>query len=157
MKRSLAAALMAAALAFGAAGCTSDGSGGDGPSPSASGGTKGGSDSPTADPSNVSPPLKKVPKVKRAKGAIKDLTLGECNTDAGKQSVTGSITSSAAKTVDYLVTVSWTTPTSDVMGRGFAVLRDVSPGQTVEFTIEAKVQDGAERCVPGVVFGTIKG
>jgi hypothetical protein len=110
----------------------------------------------SVDPANVSPSdLPKVPKVKKPKGAINDLTLGDCETDAGRQTVTGELTSSAEKQADFLVTISWTTGSSDVMGRGFAVLRDVEPGATEEFEIEAKVAKGATQCVPGVVYGTV--
>jgi hypothetical protein len=96
-----------------------------------------------------------IPKVQGAQGAIGDLTLGDCATDAGKQTVTGEITSSAKKSADYLVTLSWTTSDSDVMGRGFAVLQDVEPGATETFEIQAKVAKGATLCVPGVVYGAI--
>jgi hypothetical protein len=114
------------------------------------------SDSTSVDPSNVSPDnLPSVPKVKGEKGAISALTLGDCDTAAGKQKVSGEITSSAKKSADYLVTLSWTTSDGDVMGRGFAVLQDVEPGATEELEIEAQVAKGATQCVPGVVYGTI--
>ena len=112
--------------------------------------------SASVDPGNVSPDnLPTVPEVKGAKGAIDALTLGECETEAGQQTVSGEITSSAKKSADFLVTLSWTTSTSDVMGRGIAVLQDVAPGATEGFEIEAKVAEGAKLCVPGVVYGTI--
>ncbi|MGL5827000.1 MAG: hypothetical protein ACRCYU_19630 [Nocardioides sp.] len=112
--------------------------------------------SAAVDPANVSPAnLPKVPEVKKAQGAIKDLTLGECATAAGKQTVQGEITSSARGKADYLVTVSWATGAGDVMGRGFAVLENVKPGATETFTITAKVKDGATQCVPGVTYGRV--
>jgi hypothetical protein len=110
----------------------------------------------SVDPANVSPPgLPTVPKVRRERGAIQDLSLGECATKAGKQTVTGEITSSAKRPVDYLVTVSWTTGSADVKGRGFAVLQDVAPGATESFEITAKVADGATQCVQGASYGQI--
>jgi hypothetical protein len=116
--------------------------------------------SPTAsesvNPDNVSPSnLPEPPKVKGLQGAIDDLSLGECATDAGKQTVSGEITSSADSAADYLVTVSWTTAAGDVMGRGFKVLQDVAPGATKSFKIKAEVAEGATQCVPGAVYGTI--
>ncbi len=114
--------------------------------------------SESVDPGNVSPDdLPTIPQVKGETGAIGALTLGDCATDAGPQTVSGEITSPAKKSADYLVTVSWTTSDSDVMGRGFAVLQDVEPGATEEFEIHAKVAKGATQCVPGVVYGTIAG
>lgn len=112
--------------------------------------------SASVDEGSISPPLKELPTVTKPKGAIKALTLEECSMGAGGQSVKGSITSIAKQQADYLVTVSWTTSDHDVMGRGFAVLSDVDPGETVDFTIKAKVKEGASLCVPGVVYGTIE-
>ena len=52
---------------------------------------------PAVDPSRVSPTdLPTPPVVKDPKGAIRDLTLGDCKTDAGQQMVSGSITSTAS-------------------------------------------------------------
>jgi hypothetical protein len=147
--RPLTALLAALALAAALTACSSD----DEPE----GGEKSPAATESVDPANVSPPnLPKVPQVKGEKGAIDALTLGECETDAGQQTVTGEITSPAKKSADFLITVSWTTSDSDVMGRGFAVLQDVEPGDTEEFEISAKVAEGATQCVPGVVFGTIE-
>lgn len=109
------------------------------------------------DPSRVSPTdLPTPPTVKDAKGDIKDLTLGECGTTAGQQTVKGSLTSSVDAVADFLVTVSWTTATGDVMGRGFAVVKALAPGKTESFEITAKVAPGATQCVKGVEYGTIK-
>lgn len=111
---------------------------------------------PAVDPSRVSPSdLPTPPVVADAKGAIRDLTLGECKTDAGEETVSGSVTSTQTATADYLVTVSWTNATGDVMGRGYSVLKKVAPGQTVKFDIKAKVAAGATQCVKGVEYGTI--
>jgi hypothetical protein len=111
---------------------------------------------PAVDPSRVSPTdLPTPPVVKDAKGAVRDLTLGECKTDAGDETVSGSLTSSQSAAADFLVSVSWTNATGDVMGRGYSVLKKVAPGQTVTFEIKAKVAAGATQCVKGVEYGTI--
>jgi hypothetical protein len=141
--------VVALALAATLTACNGDDEPGALNSPSAS-------DPASVDPSNVSPGnLPAIPEVQGARGAIDALTLGDCETEAGKQTVSGDITSSAKRPADYLVTLSWTTSDSDVMGRGFAVLQDVAPGATEEFEIQAKVAKGATLCVPGVVYGTI--
>ncbi|MGC3994263.1 MAG: hypothetical protein QM779_09180 [Propionicimonas sp.] len=115
---------------------------------------------PTAvsvDPSRVSPTdLPTPPVVKDSQGDVKDLTLGECATEAGTQKVSGSLTSTLPDTQDFLVTVSWTTASGDVMGRGFAVVQDLAPGKTESFEITADVAPGATQCVKGVEYGTIK-
>jgi hypothetical protein len=132
-------------------GCSSDNKSSDKPKPSSSG-------SPTAvDTSGISPQdMPTPPTVAKAKGAVVALQLGECPTDAGEQTVTGTITSPAKKTVDFLVVINWATAEGDVMGRGFEVLRGVKPGEKRDLSITAKVAKGAERCVPFVQYGTIK-
>ncbi len=151
MKKAISLALAAGVLAAALTGCTDDGDG----TPEADGSGSASAATEGVDPSNVSPSdLPDIPALKRERGgAIKDLDLGECATDKGKQEVSGTITSSLKKRADYLVTVSWTTSSGDVMGRGFAVLKGVAPGASKDFTIEAKVADGATQCVSGVVYG----
>ena len=113
--------------------------------------------SPSVDPSRVSPTdLPTPPVVKDSKGSVKDLTLGECKTEAGEQVVSGELKSSLSSTEDFLVTVSWTTASGDVMGRGFKVIQDLEPGATEKFEIKATVAPGATQCVKGVEYGTIK-
>ncbi len=152
LTRTLASLLCTAVLAFSAAGCSGDKDKDPKASPSKDASP---SESESVDPGNVSPPLKDVPVVKAEKGDIDALTMGECDTAAGQQSIAGKITSSANKRVDYLVTVSWTTAGGDVMGRGFKVLDNVAPGETKSFKIKAKVADGATQCVKGVSYGQI--
>jgi hypothetical protein len=96
------------------------------------------------------------PKVKDKKGDIQALSLAKCPTDAGKVKAKGTIKSSAKDVVDYVVSISWTNDTSDVMGRGDAVLRDVKPGDKVDFSVKADVAEGATRCVTGVIYGKVK-
>jgi hypothetical protein len=114
--------------------------------------------SPTAiDTSGISPQdMPTPPNVGKPKGAVAALSLGTCPTDAGEQTVTGSITSPAKAATDFLVVINWATEAGDVMGRGFTVLRDVKPGEKRELSITAKVAKGAKRCVPFVQYGTIK-
>lgn len=112
---------------------------------------------PSVDPARVSPTdLPVPPAVKDPQGAIRDLALGECKTTAGRQTVKGELTSSQKAVTDFLVTISWTTATGDVMGRGFKVVKALAPGETKKFEIKAKVSDGAVQCVKGVQFGSIK-
>lgn len=150
MMKTSSMAIAAILVALTVAACSGDSS--DSDAAAASGSP---SDGQSVDPANVSPPLKDLPRVKNRAGAIKDLTMGDCATAAGKQRVDGSITSSAEDDVDYLVTVSWTTSAGDVMGRGFKVLEDVAPGETVDFTIKATVSEGATQCVKGAEYGKI--
>lgn len=115
-----------------------------------------GSPTQTATPGVISPTgLPRPPRVTNPQGGIRGLTLGTCRVDAGEQRVTGQVRSPAANTADFLVSVAWTTDRGDVLGRGFAVIRNVPAGATRPFEITATVADGATRCVPNVQFGQI--
>lgn len=141
----IASALTAVALGLTLSGCTA------GSDPSVS-------QAPQIDPSRISPTyLPTPPKVKNAQGDIKDLVMGECQTAAGKQTIDGKLTSTLADSADFLVTVSWTNATGDVMGRGFSVIQNLEPGKTATVTITATVAAGATQCVNGVEYGSIKG
>ncbi len=148
-KTSVTALLAASLLALPLAGCS-----GDDEDPQADG-SESPSSSESIDPGNVSPSdLPPFPTLKKKQGgAIGDLELGDCATDAGKQEVSGTITSSQKRTTDFLVTVSWTTSGNDVMGLGWKFLKGVKPGDSVDFTIKADVADGATQCVKGVEYG----
>lgn len=114
------------------------------------------SPSGSVDPGKVSPTdLPTEPAVKGEVGAVQDSTFGDCATDAGKQSVSGSLTSSAKKPQDYVVTVSWVNDTSDVLARGVVVVRDLAPGASKKFTIDADVPKGAATCTFHVVRGSV--
>ncbi len=142
-KSVIAGALLGLVLGSGLVGCS---------------GPSGPSAGPSVDPSRVSPTdLPTPPTVTDPQGDVKDLTLGDCNTEAGEQKVDASLTSTLDSRQDFVVSLSWTTSANDVMGRGFKVLRNVAPGETREFTIKAKVADGAAVCVPGVSYGSMKG
>lgn len=108
------------------------------------------SDGPTAEPGGG-------PSVVGAQGAAQDLTLGKCSIEPGPQTVTGTVTSSADTKVDYVITLHWTTDEASGVGDGFAVVRNVSPGQTKKFTVKAEVGKGAAKCIPHVVYGKVKG
>jgi hypothetical protein len=138
----IAAALLGVALASGLVGCTTPAT----PTPGAS-----------VDPSRVSPTdLPTPPTVTDSQGDVKDLVLGDCKTEAGEQTVTGELTSTLTSPQDFLVTVSWTTASGDVMGRGFTVIQALEPGKKTTFEIKTTVAPGATQCVKGVEYGTIK-
>jgi hypothetical protein len=142
-RKAIAGVLLSLALGSGLAGCAAFGQA----TPTG----------PSVDPSRVSPTdLPTAPTVKDPQGDVKDLTLGECKTEAGEQVVTGELTSTLPGPKDFLVTVSWTTASGDVMGRGFTVIKALAPGKATKFEIKATVAPGATQCVKGVEYGTIE-
>lgn len=149
--RTITAAILAGCLALGLVGCSSDKQQPASDTPAAATTPSG------VDPARVSPTLKPLPDVSTTGGAIRDLKLGECATSPGEQTVKGELTSSQKRKHDFLVTVSWTTATGDVMGRGFQLVKGLAPGQSKDIKITAKVADGATQCVTGVTYGKSKG
>ena len=94
--------LLAGALTVGLSACSGDSKDPD-PKPSASS-----SSSPGAvDPSRVSPSdLPSVPVLAQEDGGdLKDLTLGDCNTEAGEQKVDASLTSTLDSKQDFVVSL----------------------------------------------------
>lgn len=146
--RTVAVAFAALAV-LGLSACSGDDDKQDKPAKAAS--------SPTSiDPSRLTPTnLPDVPEIAEAKGAVADASFGSCATNAGDTNVTGTITSSAAKARDYVVTVSWVNATSDVLGRGVAVVRNVAPKTTHEFLVSATVPKGATTCTFQVLRGRV--
>jgi hypothetical protein len=110
-------------------------------------------------PPTTSPPdLPVPPQLGRAEGAVDDVEWdqAECGTEAGEQSVSGTITNSTDARTGYLVQISWTNNTSDVLGLGYELIRGARPGEETEWTIDADVADGATQCVIFVQRGVIK-
>ena len=133
------------------AACSGDGSAEGSGEPSPSGGA-----SASVDPATVSPAdLPDVPKVRRAQGAVGDVEFGECATDAGEQTVTGTVTNPGRRATDYAVTVSWTNDGSDVLARGVVVLEELAGGATEEFEVRARVPDAATTCTYFVQRGDV--
>ncbi|GAB3312288.1 hypothetical protein EK0264_09575 [Epidermidibacterium keratini] len=111
---------------------------------------------PAVDPKKVSPTdLPQPPAIENAAGARQEAEMGECKTAAGSQEVTGKITNAGDGAIDYVVVVNWVNGSSDVMGRGVAVLKAVEPGAAVDWSVSAEVAEGAEACTLNVQKGTV--
>lgn len=144
-------AIVAAALllGFGTASCSDDSSDKSDDKPTAAASEKSNE--------RVAPEgLPEIPKLAKAKGAVGDLELADCEVDAGEQTVSGTIASTAKKVRDYVVTISWVNDSSDVRGRAVVVEKAVEPGAERDFEATADVAAGATQCVPNVRAGTLK-
>lgn len=105
----------------------------------------------------VVPDLPEPPDVQEAQGATDALQLEECGpVDGPRAKVSGTLTSTAEAEADWLVVLTWTNPEGDVLGRGYRVVQDLKPGKSRHLTITAEVAEGAETCVPSVLYGRIK-
>lgn len=152
--------LVVPAMVLAMSGCSGDDEGdtdattSDGASDTA---TPDGSETPTA--ITTSPPdLEPLPTVRQAEGAVADLEfdLSTCETAAGEQTFSGTLTNPTDQATGYLVAISWTNATSDTLGRGVAVVRGAKPGVETEWTVTAEVPEGATQCVPFAQRGVIK-
>lgn len=115
------------------------------------------SSQPSVDPSKVSPTdLPEAPELARAEGAVADVAFSECAAEAGKQEVTATVTNSAKKARDYVVTVSWINATSDVLARDVAVVESLGAGAEKKVNLAADVPEQAEQCTFHVQRGTLR-
>ncbi|MEO9322433.1 hypothetical protein ABFT23_03030 [Nocardioides sp. C4-1] len=152
----VAPAVAVPALVLALTACSGDdGDEGSGDEPSS---TPPSSEATTASGTTTSPPdIEPLPVVNQAQGARDDITFDEttCKTDAGEQTVSGTLTNPTDKAQGYLVAISWTNATNDTLGQGFTVVRGVKPGAEAEWTVEANVAEGAVQCVPFAQRGSI--
>lgn len=140
VKRAVLGLALGAALA-GSAAC----SGGSTPTPTAT--------TPVIDDAGVSPKdLATPPVLNNIEGARKDVTIDQCSTQLGPQTVKGSVTSSATTPMDYVITVNWVRG-SDVMGRGFVLLEKVQPGKATDFEVKTTLTKAADSCTVNVTRG----
>ena len=112
----------------------------------------------TIDPDRLSPDdLPEVPTIDDPTGAVKDVTIGDCPTKKGRNTVEGSLKNPTDDPQDYVVTISWITPRSDVVARGVATIEDVAGGASEDFEIEgsAVAQAGTYSCTTNVVRGEL--
>lgn len=111
---------------------------------------------PSVDPSKVSPTdLPSEPAMSDEQGAVADASFGTCAVAKGRQSVSGTLTSTAKKTRDYVVSVSWVNATSDVLARAVAVEKGVKAGEKREFSVSAQVPGKASTCTFRVLRGSV--
>ncbi len=152
--------LLVPVVAMSLAGCSGDDESGD-RSGDGAGETAGDTASPSGSPTAIttSPPdLPTPPQVGRAEGAVADVDWDPttCETSPGTQTVSGTLTNPTTASTGYVVTISWTNATSDVLALGYQVVRGVKPDQEREWELSADVGEGATQCVINVLRGTIK-
>lgn len=112
---------------------------------------------PSVDPSKVSPTdLPDVPELATPEGAVADVAFGPCVAEAGKQEVSATVTNSAKKARDYVVTVSWINATSDVLARDVAVVNALAVGAEKKVSLSADVPKQAEQCTFHVQRGSLR-
>ncbi|MDQ1105614.1 FxLYD domain-containing protein [Nocardioides zeae] len=113
---------------------------------------------PSLDEGRVSPAdLPTAPVLEGGTGARGDLAAAECDAAAGVQAVAGELTNSGDAAADYVVVVSWTTATSDVVARGVATVEDLAPGAARSVEVTAEVPSGATACTVNVRRAPVAG
>ncbi|MFS3129659.1 hypothetical protein ACLM5J_14765 [Nocardioides sp. Bht2] len=112
---------------------------------------------PSVDPGKVSPTdLPDVPELAKPEGAVADVSFGPCVAEPGRQEVAATVTNSAKKARDYVVTVSWINATSDVLARDVAVVKALAAGAEKKVTLSAEVPKQADQCTFHVQRGALR-
>lgn len=117
------------------------------------------SDTASATDQRISPTdLPTAPRLRNAKGAVKDVTVGECPTDKGENTVEGSVENSTGSAQDYVITISWVTSRSDVVARGIATVRDLPAGDKRSWKATGDIASaGTYSCTTQVLRGRLRG
>lgn len=101
--------------------------------------------------------LPTAPRLQNAAGGVADVKWDQasCETAKGTQTVEGTVTNPGRRALDYVITVSWTNDTSDTRAAGIAVVRAAQPKRATDWTLKARVPDGATQCVINVMRGRL--
>ncbi|HET7736315.1 MAG TPA: FxLYD domain-containing protein [Nocardioidaceae bacterium] len=84
-----------------------------------------------------------------------DATYDECGLGGGPQTVTGTITNSADAPKDFVITFNWVDDELELRGQGVAVVEDLAPGATADWSATGQLLDGATQCVPSFFRGDL--
>lgn len=109
------------------------------------------------DPDRTSPSdLPEVPQIKDFEGAVKDVKVGECPADKGKNTVSGSVKNATEAEQDYVITISWITSRSDVVARGVATVKNLGAGDSKKWSVTGTLaKKGAYTCTTQVQRGQL--
>lgn len=111
----------------------------------------------TVDPDRTSPSdLPEVPELDDVVGAVKDVEMGECSTDKGENTVTGTVKNPTENETDYVITVSWITSRSDVVARGVATVENLGGGDEEKWSATGDLaKAGSYSCTLQVQRGNL--
>lgn len=108
------------------------------------------------DPERVAPSgLPTAPELADATGARGDVTIDDCATGVGQQTVTGEVTNSGEAAADYVLSVSWINATYDVYARGVVVVEDLDAGESRAWQVVVDVARDADQCTLNVQRGEV--
>ncbi|HHU08803.1 MAG TPA: hypothetical protein GXZ60_02125 [Intrasporangiaceae bacterium] len=119
-------------------------------------GTESATDSETAEETEAGPDRDPVVELEgEAAGIRSDVTLDSCDLTAGAVQATGSVTNSADEARDVVVMIVWLEQESNSsLARKTFVERDLAPGESVDFTLDAELAEDARECVVNARAGT---
>lgn len=95
------------------------------------------------------------PTLRDAQPAAKDVKVDECDFAPGEQSVSGHVTNGGDRAFDYVIQVGWTDNGLESHGGGFAVVEQLAPGKSADWTVNATITAGATQCIPVVLRGVL--
>ena len=139
--------LAASAIAVSGAGCSSK----NDPAPDAA-------KSAAAVPAVSVPPLPAQPSFASSPvGAIVDVKIVDCPTDAGEQTAKLTLKNSTKEARDYAIMVIWLKNGSGTpLGSALVKVQDAAPGKEQTVSAKAKVVAKADKCTLNVKAGSLK-
>ncbi|HSV41514.1 MAG TPA: FxLYD domain-containing protein [Nocardioidaceae bacterium] len=97
-----------------------------------------------------------IPELAESVPAAKDMTMGSCALEEGAQTVEGRVTNSGSAAADYVITISWVDDALELRGKGVAVIEDLAPGESEDWSATGQVLDGATQCIPATFRGELE-
>lgn len=85
-----------------------------------------------------------------------DATYEKCELGGGPQTVTGTIKNTADGAKDFVITINWVDDELELRGQGVAVVEDLAPGASTDWSATGQLLDGATQCVPSFFRGDLE-
>lgn len=96
-----------------------------------------------------------IPELANSEPVASDASYEKCGLGGGSQTVTGTIANSAATAKDFVITINWTDDALELRGQGVAVVEDLAPGASADWSVTGQLLDGATQCVPSFFRGDL--
>ena len=72
------------------------------------------------------------------------------------QSADGRVTNSGETAADYVITINWVDDNTDLRGQAVAVIENLAPGASEDWSATGNLLDGATQCLPATFKGELE-